>query len=320
MKWQQLGDALYERYGHTNPLTGNPFSYGTIHNWFHNPITYGHVALNHTQQNNKRGKLRGEWVYEQGHPIPDGVIINYDCVPAALPKDVEIVTVEAMKRRSQNAVGKKSKFSSRYRGLCLCQFCGRALVHNKGRYRCIANNNSQKIVKCFGKASVSEKDLDAVVRELIDYAMETGDLPSLSDDEQSTSTHAEMERIDFEITKLNGNINGLIPVLTGEPSTDKPIQDKLRDLRDKINGLERRKAEIKASQYNQDNAIRKQQMVFGKIKCMDIDAFFSLPNVEFNAMLHTFLQDVRFTIKDHEITGWMRQPKRIVAGNDWTNS
>ena len=101
--WHDIEKELFERFGHAN-RPGEPHSPIRIYSLITNPTFWGHIATGHRHRHKVNGKgfaQLGDWIFEPGHPIPEGVSIEYNVLdPVYTGELAEQIKAEVRRRRS----------------------------------------------------------------------------------------------------------------------------------------------------------------------------------------------------------------------------
>ena len=69
--WAKIEYEMYHRFGYAQ-ANGKPYASFTYYRLFYTPSLWGHIAYK------AKDKKFAPWSREEGHPVPDGVIVNYD--------------------------------------------------------------------------------------------------------------------------------------------------------------------------------------------------------------------------------------------------
>lgn len=202
--YKKLEKEMFARFGYASPL-GQPYQPHHYYKLLATPSFWGHLSRHY--------KLAGHgpWTREQGHDIPDGILVEYDKIPPALTGELADSLKAEMTRR-ENLKGKARPQGTRmFSGLLVCDSCGFILNYaGKGdyhAYRCWSKYETTPTREsCADTKMVNEKKVIAKLKAMLQTSLDN-DTPLFAN---TSSDDGERQRLQTSITELEKQIRVMI--------------------------------------------------------------------------------------------------------------
>jgi DNA invertase Pin-like site-specific DNA recombinase len=309
--WREIEIELFRRYGHANHL-GEPFHRGKFNKVVNTPTFWGHSARFHRSNHKGEKKWKiGEWVYEPGHPIPEGVAIYYDTHESVWVGDI-VPRIKAELARRRSVVRGKSVPDKTYKfsGLFLCSECGYTLaVARKNGYagiRCVSKYlTSSTRTTCDSTRHLPETRAREYISQRLQEMLAAGtpEAFTASDPNEKKEVFERLRIGEREILSLESQISVLI---LKEASADPEIRDlyvaeiakatlRLKALRAQLRTLQEKHLSLDTSAI--------QRHTFDELATMTIDFFWTQEDRRINQMLHRLMGNKRFVVQEGQIIG-----------------
>lgn len=318
LAWNQMGEALYKRWGIVN-RTGNLYDINAIYYRLYNPIIWGNLA-------NGRTKYPvGEWVFYDHPSKPKGLVIEYGVTPpiydGRFAHDVRDELIRRLDIRG------KSKPSSSYRfsAMCVCGICGNSMAvasanprtHGVkpntygGRYRVTDEGRIQWGVTCQYKYKkdvngnrctgnfIKQEALEAFLTQLMYYMLDGKPMSDyFNPDDLLSPNEPTIEQITTQIEKAREQIRVLVRKQSLAPESVHDIyQSEILKLSDQI-------LEWDSSLVHLETRQRDMNLIDEYAKeNMQVENFWNLSDLEINQMLKGLLRDYRLVILNNEVIG-----------------
>lgn len=308
--WKRMEQEMFDRFGYGSPLN-QPYQPHHYYRIVYTPGFWGHNHRNFKQ------KGRGPWAREEGHPIPDGVLVVYNVFEpvykGALAEKVkaELVRREAIKGNAS------PQTTLRFTGLFLCAECGYFLAYARtpGYVALRCNSRYEKSSTrpdCDARRYLSEKRAQAYIDQRLREMLATGNpatfLP-VSQDELANDQQ-QIENMQRQISDLEKQIQRMILKQT---SMDESLYEQYdQAIISAGNRLKKLKAHFKELQRHYaglDNSAN-QRLAFDEIASLSVDGFWKQEERAINQLLLRLMGKKRFVVRDGEIIGIADAPVR----------
>lgn len=302
LPWSQIEDTMFREYGHANPL-GEPYGRLYFYRVFYTPSFWGHVARHF------KYSKRGPWVFEEGHPIPEGVSINYNVhEPVFTGQLAEKLKAELLRR--ENIIRGKSKPDKtlKFTGLFVCAECGYSLAYSRSRgyaaLHCVTHwDRSIVRLDCSNRRHLSEKRALEYIDRRLREALAKHDLSLLvqDDDDPARVAAQELQQVSREVDDLEKRIRQMI---LKQASADDAVHDlydqeinnasvQLRGLKTRLKGLQQQVVET--------DSLKSAERAFEEIARIGADRFWQQEDRVINQLLHQIMGRRRFAVLDGKI-------------------
>lgn len=312
--YNHLGDALYDFYGHIDPVTGKAYSRTTLYYVFSNPMFWGHMARRHSHSE------RSAWIFDEDAPLPDGVIVERNVIPAVYTGDLAERVKAEFRRRSELSGRAKPGTTYRYSRVFVCGKCNANMaVHSKRRrrtgVRCLnAHLYSRAVTPCGGD-TVPTARLDEIAREFISKHLEGVRPSAVESDGPASAAQLQYAESAKELSQIEAQIGTLIAEQSRAPEVAQSyyrqqiegLSHRAKKLKQTVERLEVKVAEV-------DRRVKEETQTADEIRQMTLDRFFDLPDVKINQYMHRLLGDWRIVLVDGEPIGFRKAMKRKKRG------
>jgi hypothetical protein len=316
--YQGLELELFKRFNHgKNGTHHTPMKFYALLN---TPSFWGHTALYLRSHHGKPLKyLHGEFVWEEGHEIPEPVIIHYNTHPPAYTGELAEQVKAEMRRRSATAKGRSHSYrTAKFAGLFLCGECGYYLVMNSRNpanvraFRLYCQSpylKNERRGKCSQKKMIREDKFKAYIDALLRQMVINMDATFFTSNISQNSIEYKLKLVQAEITRLEDRLTRLIN--QHADATDETQYLYANQINIDSETFKKRKAEEREllAEVSHTN-IAQQEQALGDIIQTGLEAFWSLPDQKINQYLHRLMQDARFVVLNGEIVGFAKAPKR----------
>ncbi len=304
--WGRFGEELYQRYGHVNPLTGQPYTSRTFYTFFHNPFTWGHTAYGYA------GK-QGLWAFDETEATPDGVTMHRNLHQPLYTGELA-EQVKAELRRRDAAKGRASTNRSYFfTGLLICGTCGNSLTiqarqhyyrdgekrplrHHYNQWYC---NHARKFKDCPERRIVPDTIVKTYVNSLLTEIRKKRSLAILRTGQPVLS--GDVEKLRRDIADLEKQIDVMILRESQAPdSTRDRYTRQIEQAGERLEILRRNLAETRIHQPEIERQ-RLQDSALAQLGEITLAQFWALPPKEVNRRLHHLLGDVRLVASQGQI-------------------
>ena len=133
VSWSRIEVELFNRFGYGNSR-GQPYQRCKFYGLINTPTFWGHSARHHRGINGEARYRAGTWLYEPGHPVPDGVLIYYDThEPAYSGEQAVLIKAEIARRRQVISGRARPGTTYKFSGLIICARCGYRMVKHSSK-------------------------------------------------------------------------------------------------------------------------------------------------------------------------------------------
>lgn len=292
---------------------GKRWSGETLRKLFYSPYTWGHSARYYDKQ-------QGAWAFDSSEPLPDGVQIARNALPAYWTGQRANAIQAELRRRVE--VGKGRAFAETlqsFSGLLLCACCGRPMRFHEWpngvkSYRCRTNSvikatgNEWQSCDCNPK-SIKLDDLISHLTPYIEDIIKRGDtswwkapLDDMTD---------RLKQLEMEIKKTERTIAGLMLQRADTPEAAQGI------LKEQIDTASRRLETMQANRetWSRESSKRTADTaalavaVRGIRLATNAAAFWRQPGITVNQAIHALLGKGNYIgIHDGAVIGIVRKP------------
>jgi hypothetical protein len=320
--WFHIEEELNSRYGILNISPGKtkvrkgqhriqkhepvPFVAGFFYQLFHTPMFWGHTARRWRTDQSQKTDM---WVFDEGVPCPEGVLIRYNTHAPALSGELaESLKAELRRRRRAIRGRTRPHRTKRFAGLLVCGSCGYNMTFfdngtGYNYYRCPSVYVKGVREKCASVQYIPERHIQAYFDTLLRRLIETKDLSILQGSEADTM-EAESRSVQSRIADVEARSRRLIEKQASADSVLTTLYDdqlrtfahELKELRARVSDLERKIAA--PSRAEQKRALDDIEKI--------IDGFWEQEGVAINQLLHRLMGTNRLAVKDKAITDLVR--------------
>ncbi len=315
--WVEIEIELYKRYGHVNEA-GVPYYPNKMYRLIMKPMFWGHMARFHNNKDSLNGFKCGRWVYDEGVPAPEGVLIFRNTHPAVWTGEVADKVKQEIDRRSVHMRGSAHPARSHMMtGLIICGECGSFLAtHVDKGYRAVycpaAKHRAPTLPDCRNRGVCNQHKvvdrLNEYLRQMLEaqsadiFADSRADLPSLQ---------RRLAKLDSEIMAIETQVRVAIRKQVSAPEEVQGIFDEeIRKLSEQLKVVRearaRQEGETLAAQQN--NSV--QQIALEELTTMTLERFWKKENRFINQTLHRLMGKRRLVMLDHEIVGVVEVNRR----------
>ena len=281
--------------------------------FLYKPMFWGHNAQNFRNPDAPNRQRTGMWILEPGHPIPDGVTIEYN-TPQGEPVLIGPIAdqlKQELRRRAETIQGRaRPRSVTMFTGLLVCDECHYGIARGytaktpgKDTYRCTLHNSPRYGLTCSQGKSITEEEIKAYIDIHILGPLEERDYSLLVPSDETAQTH--LTSVQQSIKEEEGRLGRLIDGQSRAKSDSafehyaKQIDetsahlDHLRRLEQELTGqlahTASRQSELEAllASYQRDTR----------------GALWSRPIHEINQFLYAILGSLQLILRDGEIIG-----------------
>lgn len=306
--YEEMGIRMAAR-GHLDPRTHTQITKTRAWDFVHSPAVWGHIAPGFAGR-------EGAWVYDPSIPVPEGINIRRDIIPAVWDKETQSAVIAELHRR----VGLKGRARPgavyRYTSLMRCNICGYTMSnHEHGYLYCSAwyklLKNRHRI--CPNRTYAPVRILDAQVAEFLrmwldlipDEILAPPDLDGAARKRDAT---AQRDSVITEIAGVTKRIEQLILNQSTAPSNvvslyAKQIESASAQLDNLRTELARLDLEVEPEAVTLSRSI-----TMDDLRKRGVERFMRLPPIEFNQALHRLLGKFKFFVEDGKIVDLRDDP------------
>lgn len=218
----KLGLELYRRFGHVD-ASGQPYSVSRFFFLLNSPAIWGHTALNFRPRDGRKRHLKGDWMFEEGHLIPDGVKINYHTHEPFYSGELgEKIKAELRRRSSTVIQTHQARSTHKFTGICICELCRCPMRYSTdprynwvGLYCGTQRDQRHTGISCQNVKSVSEKIVQEYLENFLEFYLSDEVVPDIfwqqiqgggptgtSATERILAVRAEIQQLEDEIRTL----------------------------------------------------------------------------------------------------------------------
>lgn len=314
--YNHLGDALYDSYGHIDPVTGKAYNSTTLYYVFSNPMFWGHMARRHSKTE------RSAWIFDEDAPVPDGVTIERNVIPPVYTGDLAEQVKAEFRRRTLMTGRAKSNTTYRYSRVFVCGKCGIGLAVKTSHGRRIGLRCSNALL--YGRAFkgcdqqlVTEARLNEIAREFLEKRLESRDLWQPTTEETSASDAAQSQYAEStkELSQIEAQIGTLIAEQSRAPEAAQPYyRQQIEGLSHRAKKLKQAVERLEVKVTEAERRVKEETQTADEIRQMTLDGFFNLTDVKINQYMHRLLGDWRIVLVDGEPIGFRKAVKRKTRG------
>lgn len=303
--YYHIETLMYERYGYGNELN-EPYNMRYYYRLLTNPMFWGHLARGHADTE------RAVWTREPGHPLPEGVEIQYGIIPAVYDGELaERVSAEMSRRAETRGRNRPSQPTHGFVGMVMCGECGGSMsldnsvqsTRVRQWLRCnVAYYTVRTGRSCSNRATTSffriYEFMDGALRELVltrNISEFTGSGTVRDYTQDLATTEAQIDALSQQIRESIGLQTSAPPELQSDYAaalrSASQRREALRTLRDTLM--------IEASRH--DTQIP--SLALDAIAAQGVDAFWQLSPQAINSTLHQLMGNRRLVVLGNEIVG-----------------
>lgn len=325
--WAMIPKALYERFGHLNPRTGNMYAAIDLHRLIHHPIMWGHLMETNLYGDNRSERSVQLWQIDASMEPPKGEIIHRNKCEPIFSGDLATRLLAELHRRP-GIKGKAVTGDTRmFSGLCFCAEClyrMRTATNSwKSRFgrkshtyiECVTGtrNKAHGIkMPCSNRTAMRTEVLQAHIDQLLHTCIEIqGGIEAVFSPPDTNDGLQRLKQIEGDITREERRIRALIAQRADAPeSLSAYYVEALRDADAKLKIMQSDAAQLRIQQsdYAKKNTYRAEAL--NDIRLV-LDRLWTLPEGEINQLLHAFFIDYRFYILDGKIVRFAPAPPPI---------
>jgi DNA invertase Pin-like site-specific DNA recombinase len=259
------------------------------------PSTWGHLTLGRNRKGAKLGSFR-RYIVEDGHPIPDGLTIEYNVFPPVYTGDIADRVKRVMfDRMSQR--GKGAHKPKRYTGVFVCAECDRLMTHkrNKENREYILCEDAYKLYadSCNNKKSHRISNADEWVFEWLNLIASTGDMSYVNlPDSDVNRLELDIEDAQSRIQELNNQLDKLIDLqLDSTGAMLSRYIERGNDIANQIDILKQRLSGIQSEYRFKQKDTQSQQRVIQTLQDMGVNGFKNESALRQNSIIKGILGD-----------------------------
>jgi hypothetical protein len=315
---------LFRRYGIGEP-SGRPYPVNKFLKLLLNSYTYGHVANGAAQKRGQPKPARGLWLFEPGHPIPDGVDVTYNTHQPVFDADTAQAVIAEVQRRGGNFRGKP--YSHLWtRRLFVCAECRNPMVQTESRasYKPVDGPRRYygvtRYLRCAssGRAIEGYPSCTQTKQVRLDEAQEkvTGWLRQMIDDDLAARMAApaeydsgELERLEREIARLRRLLDRLIIQKAEAPDGMASMYDtQMVAQHAALTAAVARLDDLNTSRNSAQKRDDRRSSTVAQLREDGIEAFWEKPAATINATLLSLLDGKCFAVEDGAVVGFAAAP------------
>jgi hypothetical protein len=310
VSWMTMEKELYLRYGIVNQ-DGRVFSHNFFYKRVYHPAWWGHSARHFRTEHHPNGQKTDLWVFDADEPLPDGVVIHRDVLPAVWEGEIaERIKAELRRRRMAIRGSARSIRTRRFTGLLICGGCGYVMKYLLSGSKWVALGCSTRWwtsdirPTCEQTHSINERTVQEWFDVRLRHMLEAGNPAAFMPDQTPAveDTEARMQSLKAEIAAIEGQIRNLIVKQADAPASTGHLYDdeinirgqRLVYLQDQLRQAETITAAASA-------AILSPQIAYDQIAKMGVDGFWELDQKRQNQLLHAIMGKRRLVILERQI-------------------
>lgn len=297
---------LFERFGHANPTTHQPYHFALFNTRVHNPAWWGHSARKWAGVNNSR-IVADLWAlgaeFEAQFPPPEGAQLWRNVLPPVWTGELaERIKAELYRRRTS---AKGRAFPNRmeaFAGVFVCDVCAARLIYvggnQQGKYLWCSTrrHRSHASHTCENKRGLHETAARNWFNEKLGIVLNSGTVnPFVSSD--AGMYQRTLDTINKDLAKVQAQMTRVISLSTDAPEDLLPdLKAQLTQLTEKRRAL--RQAHERATLLANADTVERQYHAIEDIRNVGLEQFWKLPSNEINQLLHRLLADRRIPVRD----------------------
>jgi hypothetical protein len=315
--WDRLEAQLHERYGHINPVTGKPFPRLGLHRVIlSTPMFWGHVARHFTRMGRSqkhRANVVSPYLWDASLPVPEGVQLQRDAVPAVWTGSLADQIKAELKRRSDLQGRAFAGHTYMFSGLCVCDECGYSMStspvkHGNGErisyMRCM---NSQRQKKCGNSLTVRYDVIQMWMNEFIAALLEkrtTDGWVALEQDNAPQRIQLLITTLRTEATQIEGQITKLINELSMLPdSVSGRVRQEIERLSQRARIIENEIVTIETQSQRTQQSLADTNRALNDIASQTLERFWQQESRIIHQTLHQLLGEYRLYLRGKSILG-----------------
>lgn len=304
--WHSLERVLYERYGYVGK-NGKPYPPRYFHPLLISPVFWGHNARNFWNERSPNVHRRGEWMFDETVPAPDGVMIYYNThEPVYTGELAERMKAELRRRMSLRG---SARPNSPYplTGMFECYECGwkMAFVNSHGKWRaarCNVAYNMKPPHSCTQRKAMPERYAIDYMKRLVALVVESDDgvafIDSLMEAPNAPDPTPDLER---QIEELEEEKRVLLQLRLRLKNPNDKIYDEQEDILNERLEIAQQRLDMHRLQNASPIEIADQVTAIDYLRQMG-DTFWQLQPHEINHWLRRALGRRVFRVRDGKIT------------------
>ena len=302
--YAQLGRDLYVHFGHVNPRTGKPFHHLSLYETLMSPTFWGHSGQFMSQVRGE-GAQGGEWRFEEGPRIPDGVVMNYNTHEAVYTGDLAAQVKAELQRRSLKLHNRRvSKHVYPMAGIFVCDECWYTMGHAKKRYydwmRCVTpwRKRENVLIECTQRGGIRIDRAQEAVIAFLTHLRDEGEarvFPEGQGDISTTTLEEDIATIPARLERL------ILDKVTAPPHATDVYDGLIAQASEQLGIVKERLTEARNIQARQSNQTRHQAVE--ELQTIDLPTFWQRDARWINQFLHRILGDYQLAVRDHEVVG-----------------
>jgi hypothetical protein len=279
---------------------------------------WGHAAQNHTNRK-VHGRKIGMWAFDESEPVPDGVIIHRNKLPAVWTGELAERIKAELRRRTLSIKGRaKPRDTSKFTGLFVCGECANTLV-------CVSKAKShQRGLRCMGavrnlrnqRVCTQGTTPYRYVQAWLDHALRQWleDRPPEVFDAPDTDIHdkaRQMATVEKERNQLERKINRLMDEQSDAPESAQGFyRKKIAELSERDAMLQARLYELEREVKYAESSSADQHAALDDLKAIAMDKFWQLPDGDINRLLSRIFGNRQLVVFDKQIVGSVERKRR----------
>jgi hypothetical protein len=303
--WNRMEKELYVRYGYVDD-NGKPYSQNSMWYFVMNPMFWGHNSRNYSD------KKRGAWIYDESAPMPEGVKIERNVLPAVWDEQTAAKVRAELNRRVDLRGRAKPSSTYRFSRLCVCGACGSLLVNHSyagktRRYlKCATRfnyHNLRKPMTCRQISIRREKVQDAFTQILEKRLQgETHDL--FRHASNTFDAVAQISEVEKNIQMVEVQIDTLINEQSVAPESVRArYRDRIAELGERLDILKANRLRLVSQSKEQVKHVEEEEMAMEEIRQLGIEAMWTLPDRKINQLLRSILGRYKLVVLDGRVVG-----------------
>lgn len=303
--WNSLERVLYERYGHVGS-NGKPYPPRFFHPILIAPVFWGHSARNFWNARSPNVHKRGEWMFDDSVPAPEGVLFYPNThEPVYTGELAERVKAELRRRMSLRGSARPNG-DYPLSGLFACDECGNklAFVNTHGKWRAARCNTAYNLKppsSCSQRKAMPERYALDYMRRLVSLIVESDDglaaLNALMDTPDAPDPTPDLER-QVETLEEEGRI--LIQKQLRAPESMSALYDEQMDILGERLNLARQRLDMHRRQAASASEVVEQVHSIDQMRALG-ERLWQLPPHELNQLLRRALGRRVFLVREGKI-------------------
>lgn len=304
--WQRIEREMYDRFGYAKD-NGEPYAPFTYYRLFYTPSLWGHLSFK------ARNKMFAPWSREEGHPIPDGVTVNYHTHEPMFTGTLATQIKAELDRRESMKGKRKPHATGTFSGLVICGECGYALSYARmGNYTSMRCGSrylyGTERASCTNRKYINEKTIIAQFKPILTDIIKRNGISAYLGDSDHDTTQATLATIAAQIDDARSQIETMIAKQAQASDTVQDIYEaQIQRAGERLTILQKRQLDLKQTHVVQTAHTHKQRQALTELKALG-QTFWTLSDKRQNQCLHAIFGDYRLVWLGDDFQGIAKSP------------